>query len=90
MNGTLHQIAGSIVDQTVSCECIFTGKYGSPDNDSVMASVACPRMTGVQTGFVNDLQALRMQAGQSILQYCSDSGTHPAGKAFLNGLTVTD
>lgn len=89
MNRPLHEGASGIIYQSVPGQCGASPKCFGNDEQTVMsASLAGPRMTRMQMGFVLQLQlqgSERCQGGAQIVQ----SRRAHAGRTFLKGLTIT-
>ena len=88
MYSTTHQFAQSVVDEPVTLQCRFAGEMFRNDQQFVMpAAAARAGVSGMLRRIVDDFQAERGEEGEPFLQQCLDVAH--AGKAFLNGLTVT-
>ena len=88
MNMTAHQITHRLIDDPVTLGGIVTGKHRRDYGDFVMAAIPRPGMAGMQVRFILDFQLLGVERHQALAQQCRGFAAH-AGKAFLNGLTVT-
>lgn len=87
MNGALHQIAGSIKNQTLPGQAGLSGKLlGFNVNQEMAAAPSGTRMAGMPLGVVGNVQPSRAQLREAQPQLVFD--IH-AGKTFRNGLTVT-
>ncbi len=64
----LHQIAERLVNQTVARELRFAGELLRDDGEFIMAAAARGAgMTGVRGAIVDDVEAVRLQAGEPLL-----------------------
>lgn len=89
MDRATHQVTGSIINHAMAGDCVFAHKGRGDDVDMVMATAAAGAgMSGMQMRVVADGKRGRLQDRQALAQQFDGVGAH-AGKAFLNGLTVT-
>lgn len=101
MNPLTHEVAKRIVDHAMTGQTTLAGK-GWRNNQQTIVSTAAfgTLMTGVARRIVDQLDAIRRQHGEALMDQCLavaldvvDGGERRfahAGKTFLNGLTVTD
>jgi len=89
VNPVVHQVTSGIVHQTMTGECVFAGKCRGNDADPKMRPATGAGMAGVAVRFVLDVECLRRQGSQTFAQQGKRCFVTHAGKAFLNGLTVT-
>mgnify|MGYP000918823433 CR=1 FL=1 len=97
MNPCLQQVAKRGMDQAVTSQPSLAGEDGRDDQQTIVPAAAFGTgMARVPSRVVDHLQADRRQRCESLLNDRdnagrSTSGGHVghAGKAFLNGLTVT-
>lgn len=89
MDRATHQITGSIINHAMAGDCVFAHKRRGDDIDMVVAAAAAGAgVSGMQMRVVTDGQRGRLQDRQALTQQFDGVATH-AGRAFLNGLTVT-
>lgn len=89
MDATLHQVAGCIVHQTMTGECVFSGKNRSQYVDAEVTAFARAGVAGMAMRFVFNMQHLGIEDGEALTQQGQGFFVHHAGRTFLNGLTVT-
>lgn len=89
MDGAAHQVARRIINHAVAGHGGFPGKGSGDDLQSVMAAaLAGSGMAGMAVRVVLDGERFGSEHGQALAQQFDGFGAH-AGKAFLNGLTLT-
>src|SRR6185369_1000205 len=88
MYAAAHQVTRRVVDQAMPGDGVLAGKGGGDDVELVVPAILGPGMAGVAMRFVLDGDGLRLQDSQALAQQV-DGCVAQAGKAFLNGLTLT-
>ncbi len=97
MDFTTHQFAKGVVDKSVADQGRFSGKFCRDDEQAVVTAAASgPIMPGVFRRIVNQFKAKRIEFREPFAQNRFEIAESfarlrlvHAGKAFLNGLTVT-
>lgn len=88
MNTTAHQVTCRIVNQPMPGNRIFPAKSTGNNRYLVVSAIFGTGVSGVAMRFIFDLDRQRLQAGKPLPQVYDGFAVH-AGRAFLNGLTVT-
>ncbi len=89
MDLAAHQVTRRIIDETVAGERALAGKNLGDDVYAVVSAIAGTGVADVVVGFIRDGEGQRLQSCQAGLQQVDGAWRHQAGRAFLNGLTVT-
>lgn len=82
------EVADGVIDQTMSGDGVFAGKYFGDDDQFEMAAFFRAGVAGMMGRLILDFQRQRLQDRQLAAQQ-RDIVLVQAGNTFLNGLTLT-
>lgn len=88
MDSPAHKVSGCIINQAMAGDCVLAHKERRDDIELVVAAILGAGMPGMAMRLVLYHDGLGSQDSQPLAQQINGIAAH-AGRAFLNGLTVT-
>ena len=88
MNPPAHKVSGRIINQSMTGDCVLAHKDWGDDVELVVAAILGAGMAGMAMRLVLYHDGLGLQDSKPLAQQFNGVAAH-AGRAFLNGLTVT-